>query len=67
MVDFQKEELQMETRKVKGFIYGWDFKPFRYINDDDRSKLQDEKHAIWASKQIISMDAEGTETPFLWV
>ena len=53
-----------KTRKVPGFIYGWDFKPFRYINDNDRSRLQDEKHAIWASKQIMSMDAEGTETPF---
>ncbi|WP_017256948.1 hypothetical protein [Pedobacter arcticus] len=32
----------------KGWVYGGDKSPMRYINDNDRDLLQDEKHAQWA-------------------
>lgn len=53
-----------KTKKTPGFVYGWDLKPFRYINDEDRSKLQDEKHAIWASNQIKELEKQEAGSPF---
>ncbi len=47
-----------------GWVYGWDKKPFRYINEEDRDLLQDEKHAKWAVKKIKEMENSGTEQPF---
>lgn len=46
----------------KGWIYGWDKKPMRYINDNDRDLLQDEKHVKWAIEKLTEL--ESSETPF---
>ncbi len=35
-----------------GWVYGWDKKPFRYMNDIDRDLLKDEKHAKCAGEKI---------------
>lgn len=47
-----------------GWVYGWDKKPFRYISEQDRDLLQDEKHAHWAVKKIKEMESSSTEQPF---
>jgi len=47
-----------------GWVYGWDKKPFRYTNDNDRDLLQDEKHALWAVQKINEMENAATEQPF---
>ena len=47
-----------------GWVYGWDKKPFRYINDEDRDLLQDEKHAQWAVKKLNEMENSTAEQPF---
>lgn len=47
-----------------GWVYGWDNEPFRYINDEDRDLLQDEKHAQWAVQKIKEMEDSTTEQPF---
>lgn len=48
----------------KGWVYGWDNKPLRYVNDDDRDLLQDELHAKWASNQIKSLENNTSQEPF---
>jgi len=45
-----------------GWVYGWDKKPFRYINDEDRDLLQDEKHAKWAVEKLKELENE--QQPF---
>ncbi|GAB1308906.1 hypothetical protein KH5_15890 [Urechidicola sp. KH5] len=46
----------------KGWIYGWDKKPMRYINDNDRDLLQDEKHVKWAIAKLTEL--ESSKEPF---
>jgi arylsulfatase A-like enzyme len=48
----------------KGWIYGQDGAPMRYINDQDRDLLQDEKHAQWAVSKLKEMEATNSQTPF---
>ncbi|WP_372769479.1 sulfatase-like hydrolase/transferase [Lutibacter sp.] len=48
----------------KGWIYGWDNKPMRYINDDDRDLMQDELHAQWAVKRIKELETCSENQPF---
>jgi iduronate 2-sulfatase len=45
-----------------GWVYGWDMKPFRYKNDEDRDLLQDEKHAKWAVEKLKEL--ENKQQPF---
>ena len=45
-----------------GWVYGWDMKPFRYKNDEDRDLLQDEKHAKWAIEKLKEL--ENSTKPF---
>ncbi len=58
---------RLSTAKVdsiSGWVYGWDKKPMRYVNDDDRDLMQDELHARWAVKQIKAMEASEEKQPF---
>ncbi|MGK0254848.1 MAG: arylsulfatase A-like enzyme [Mariniflexile sp.] len=48
----------------KGWIYGWDKKPMRYINDDNRDLMQDELHAQWAVKKIQELETRSDKQPF---
>jgi len=48
----------------KGWVYGWDKQPMRYVSDDDRDMLQDELHARWAMRQLDSLEGSGSEKPF---
>lgn len=48
----------------KGWVYGRDKKPFRYLNDNDRDLLQDELHARWAEKQLKEMHLSSSSQPF---
>ena len=48
----------------KGFVYGWDNKPMRYINDDDRDLMQDELHAKWAINKLNELEKKESEQPF---
>lgn len=48
----------------KGWVYGWDKKPMRYINDDDRDLMQDELHAQWAVKKIKELESSQDKQPF---
>ncbi|MDT0551831.1 sulfatase [Urechidicola vernalis] len=49
-------------RGKPGWVNGWDKKPFRYINENDRDLLQDEKHAKWAIEKLEKL--EKTNQPF---
>lgn len=49
-------------RGKPGWVYGWDKKPFRYINENNRDLLQDEKHAKWAVEKLKELENE--KTPF---
>ncbi|QBY04214.1 DUF4976 domain-containing protein [Thalassotalea sp. HSM 43] len=51
-------------RNQPGWVYGWDKKPFRYISDDDRDLMQDEKHAQWASEQLKTLAQAENQAPF---
>ncbi|WP_289054858.1 sulfatase [Carboxylicivirga marina] len=46
------------------WVYGWDEKPFRYVNDEDRDLMQDELHAKWASEKIKELEVKDNEQPF---
>ena len=48
----------------KGWVYGYDKKVFRYVNDNDRDLLQDEKHAQWAVKKISELETKSDKKPF---
>lgn len=48
----------------KGWIYGRDKKPLRYINDEDRDLLQDELHAQWAIKKLKELETQENQKPF---
>ena len=48
----------------KGWVYGWDKKPMRYINDDDRDLMQDELHANWVIDKIKALETENDSLPF---
>ncbi|WP_242091723.1 sulfatase [Aestuariivivens sediminicola] len=49
----------------KGWVYGWDKKPMRYISDNDRDLMQDELHAQWAANKILELEKNETEQPFV--
>ena len=49
----------------KGWVYGWDKKPMRYITDIDRDLMQDELHAQWAVNKIKEMELQESVEPFL--
>jgi arylsulfatase A-like enzyme len=51
-------------KNEKGFVYGWDNEPMRYVNDDDRDLLQDELHAQWAVEKIKSLETREDNQPF---
>ena len=48
----------------KGWIYGWNKKPMRYINDNDRGLMQDELHAKWAVKKFKELEKREIQKPF---
>jgi arylsulfatase A-like enzyme len=48
----------------KGWVYGYKNEPMRYINDNDRDLLQDEKHAQWAVKKLKELENSENKQPF---
>lgn len=48
----------------KGWVYGPDNKPMRYINDHDRDLMQDELHVQWAKKKIKELENRQDDQPF---
>jgi len=44
--------------------WGYPFKEFRYVNEDDRERLPDEQHAIWASNKLRQLEKEPSAAPF---
>jgi arylsulfatase A-like enzyme len=53
-----------KTWGAPGWVYGWDKKPVRYINDDDRDLLQDELHANWAIQKLKEFEQQDLGKPF---
>jgi arylsulfatase A-like enzyme len=51
-------------KNEKGFVYGWDNEPMRYVNDEDRDLLQDELHAKWAEAKIKELEKRKIQQPF---
>ncbi|MEN8248099.1 MAG: sulfatase [Bacteroidota bacterium] len=55
------------SKDVPGYT-GWyntsDKKPFRYVNDDDRDLMADEKSANWAVNKLEELEHSGTTEPF---
>ena len=49
---------------VTGFIHGWNRKGMRYVNENDRDLLPDEKHAQWAVKKINQLAKTDSQQPF---
>jgi arylsulfatase A-like enzyme len=47
-----------------GFVYGNDLTPFRYVTDNDRDLMQDEKHAQWAVEKLQQFESENLAQPF---
>jgi iduronate 2-sulfatase len=51
-------------KNEKGWVYGWNNKPLRYINDDDRDLLQDELHANWVVEKLKELEQREIQQPF---
>jgi arylsulfatase A-like enzyme len=56
---------ETSTTKVK-HAPGWGYphKPFNYIDEDNRDRLPDEQHAIWASNKLKTLAKANTKQPF---
>tara|TARA_B100000809_G_scaffold237914_1_gene258226 strand:+ start:17793 stop:19355 length:1563 start_codon:yes stop_codon:yes gene_type:complete len=48
----------------KGWWHVQKKKPFRYVNDEDRDLLTDEKSAIWWQKKVKTLEASKENKPF---
>lgn len=48
----------------KGWVLGWKKIPMRYINDQDRDLLPDERHAAWAQQKFQEMALNEDPQPF---
>ncbi len=47
-----------------GWVYGWDKKPMRYIDANNRDLLPDELHAQWAAKKLHQLAKKKQQQPF---
>ncbi len=50
--------------KQPGWVLGWDMKPMKYINDDNRDLLPDERHAKWAIESFSRLAKDTSKKPF---
>jgi len=44
--------------------WGYPFAPFHYVDENNRDRLPDEQHAIWASNKLKSLAASSNTSPF---
>jgi arylsulfatase A-like enzyme len=58
------EAVSNGVKGEKGWVYGRNNEPMRYINDNDRELLQDEMHAQWAVKKLKEMENSENNPPF---
>ncbi len=49
---------------TQDWVYGWDMKPMRYNNDEDRDLMQDELHVKWAEKMLLEHENSKVDDPF---
>jgi len=49
---------------VVAVTYPKSFRPFRYVNDDDRDLMPDEMHAQWAAKKFKELEKRESGQPF---
>jgi len=56
-----------KSKDAPGYTGWWDVKnkkPFRYVNDEDRDLMTDEKSAIWFDKKIKTIENSSDKSPF---
>ena len=54
-----------ETDKLKHAPgWGYPFAPFNYVDENNRDRLPDEQHAIWASNKLKALAASDNKKPF---
>jgi iduronate 2-sulfatase len=64
LTDVPKFDLS-STDKVKHAPgWGYPFAPFKYIDEDNRDRLPDEQHAIWASNKLKALAKNNSKQPF---
>lgn len=56
--------LSQGKKGEKGWLYGWDKKPMRYINETNRDLMQDELHAQWAIEKLKELEIQNSTQPF---
>jgi len=44
--------------------WGYPFAPFHYVDEDNRDRLPDEQHAIWASNKLKALASSNSKKPF---
>ncbi|QBY04215.1 DUF4976 domain-containing protein [Thalassotalea sp. HSM 43] len=44
--------------------WGYPFKGFRYVSEDDRDLLPDEQHALWAVNKLKQLEQQDSNSPF---
>ncbi|MEW6997842.1 sulfatase [Colwelliaceae bacterium BS250] len=64
LTDVPKFKLDSTTKLKRAPGWGYPFAPFRYVSEDDRDRLPDEQHAIWASNKLKQLEQSNTQKPF---
>ncbi len=57
-----------DVPSVDGYTGWWDSKnnkPFRYVNDDDRDSMVDERSVEWFQKKMVALERNNNAEPFM--
>lgn len=63
-VDGSYGRLSTGAKGLDGWVNNWDLTEFRYVSEDDRDLLPDEKHALWISEKLAGLDSISESKPF---
>jgi len=61
---FKKSKLNSPDKVKHAPGWGYPFAPFKYVDEENRDRLPDEQHAIWASKKLTTLSKSKTREPF---
>jgi arylsulfatase A-like enzyme len=61
---FKKSALKTTDKVKHPPGWGYPFAPFNYIDENNRDRLPDEQHALWASKKLLALAASNNKQPF---
>jgi len=61
---FKKSDFKATDKEKYAPGWGYPFAPFNYVDENNRDRLPDEQHAIWASGKLKTLAASKNKKPF---